>query len=257
MTGVLPITLDEARKVTRAFLASGKEYVCVMRLHGSVGEDKIREGLDKFVGEIYQMPPVRASVKRRLRTRRVYYIKFLERSGRNVLLRVGCQAGTYIRKLCFHIGLLLGCGAHMAELRRTRAGPFREEESVTLYDLLEAYSVWREEGDEGPLRRVVRPLEEGLSLMPKVYVRDSAVDAICHGAHLAIPGMSKLETGIKPGDVVAIMTLKGEAVALGRALMSSEQMLEVGYGLAVRTERVIMRRGTYPRRWRARPRSTG
>lgn len=221
-----------------------------MRLHGSTSEARIEEILKEFVGEIYQIPPVRAAVGRKLRSRRIYYITFLERRDRNVLFRVGCEAGTYVRKLCSSIGMVLGFGAHMTELRRTRAGPFTEEGSVTLYDLLDAYLMWREEGDERLIRKVVQPLEEGLSFVPKLYVRDSAVDAICHGAHLAIPGVLRLETGIKSGDTVALMTLKGEAIALGKASMSTEQMLEIGHGLAARTERVVMKRGTYPRSWK-------
>lgn len=221
-----------------------------MRLHGSISEERIKEVLNEFVGEIYQIPPVRAAVERRLRSRKIYYVRFLEMRDRNVLFRVGCEAGTYIRKLCSAVGLVVGFGAHMTELRRTRAGPFTEEESVTLYDLLDAYLKWKEEGDERPIREVVQPLERGLAYVPKLYVRDSAVDAICHGADLAVPGILRLESGVRSGDAVALMTLKGEAIALGRALMSTEQMLEAGHGLAVRTERVVMERGTYPRYWK-------
>lgn len=255
MTGVLPITLGGARKIARVFIASGKEYVCVMRLHGSVGKKRLRGVLEEFVGEIYQIPPVRAAVKRILRKRRIYSIELLEVKGRDVLFRVACEAGTYIRKLCFHIGQALGCGATMAELRRTRAGPFVENESISLYDLLEAHDLWREGGSEDRLREVVRPLEEAFALIPKVYVRDSAVDAICHGADLAVPGILRLESGMCVGDLAAVMTLKGEGVALGEALMTSERILKGKHGLAVRTQRVIMDRGTYPRYWKAREES--
>ncbi|MEM3942069.1 MAG: RNA-guided pseudouridylation complex pseudouridine synthase subunit Cbf5, partial [Candidatus Bathyarchaeia archaeon] len=115
---VLPITLEESRKVAQALLVSGKEYVCVMKLHGDVAESRVKSVLEEFEGEIYQRPPVRSSVKRQLRTRKIYYIDFLEMMGRNVLFRVGCEGGTYIRMLCHHIGEVLGCGAHMQELRR-------------------------------------------------------------------------------------------------------------------------------------------
>ncbi|MEW6506063.1 MAG: RNA-guided pseudouridylation complex pseudouridine synthase subunit Cbf5, partial [Chloroflexota bacterium] len=123
MTGVLPITLGDATKIVQALLLSGKEYVCVMKLHGDVAEKRVKQVLAEFEDEIYQRPPLRASVKRQLRTRRIYYLDFFETEGRNVLFKVGCEGGTYIRKLCFDVGEVLGCGAHMQELRRTRAGP--------------------------------------------------------------------------------------------------------------------------------------
>ena len=120
---------------------------------------------------------------------------------------------------------------------------------VTLQDVADAYAFWKEEGDDRWIRKVIMPMEVVLANIPKVYVRDSAVDAICHGADLAVPGVVKLEEGINQGDTVAIMTLKGELIALGKALMTSEQMLQSEKGLAVNTERVIMKPGTYPKMW--------
>src|SRR6266540_3116487 len=135
VTGVLPIALEEATKIIQAFLLTGKEYVCVMTLHGDVDERTLRAGLEEFVGDIYQKPPVRAAVKRETRKRRVYSISDIEVEGRQVLFRVSCQAGTYIRKLVFDLGEVLEVGAHMRELRRVRAGAFTEDHSSTLYDV--------------------------------------------------------------------------------------------------------------------------
>ena len=146
---MLPIALENATKVMGNIVKSGKEYICVMQLHGPVLEEELRRKASLFVGRIYQRPPLRSSVKRRLRTRTIHYIDVLEYDGRYALLRVGCEAGTYLRKLCHDLGLLLGVGAHMRELRRTRTGPFREDETlVTLQELSEAIFVWREEGKE-------------------------------------------------------------------------------------------------------------
>lgn len=252
MTGVLPIALEEATKVIQALLVSGKEYVCVMRLHSDVPEERVKNVLEEFQGKIFQKPPVRASVKRRVRVRRIYYIETLEIDGRNVLFKVGCEAGTYIRKLCHDIGDVLGCGAHMLELRRTRSGPFTEDEhNVTLHDVYYLYSKWKEEGDEKALRSFILPMETALALLPKIIVRDSAVDALCHGAHLAAPGIVSLEDGIVSGSKVAIFTLKGEVVALGTAVASSEEIMKMDHGIAAKNERVIMPRGTYPKLWRS------
>src|SRR2546428_9345905 len=126
VTGVLPLALEDATKTIQAFLLTGKEYVCLMALHGDVQEKKVREVLDKFVGDILQRPPVRAAVRRDVRERRIYYIRDVETDAREVLFRVGCQAGTYIRKLVYDVGEVLGVGAHMREIRRTRAGSFTE-----------------------------------------------------------------------------------------------------------------------------------
>lgn len=251
MTGVLPVALEEATKVIQALLKAGKEYVGVMKLHGDISEERIREVFSEFQGKIYQRPPLRASVKRSLRVRTIYYLNVLEIEGRNILFKVGCEAGTYIRKLIYDIGRVFGCGAHMHELRRTRAGPFTENrDMVTLHDILYLYERWRETGDIKMLRKFILPMERALDLMPKVFIRDSAVDAICHGAHLTAPGITYVESGINPKDPVAILTLKSEAVALGTALASTEEMLKATHGIMVRTERVLMPRGTYPKLWK-------
>jgi len=252
VTGVLPVALEDATKVVQPLLAAGKEYVCVMKIHADMPESRVREVLEEFQGKIYQRPPARASVRRRVRVRRVYYLEVLEALGRDALFRIGCEAGTYIRKLCHDVGEVLGCGAHMHELRRTRAGPFTEDEgNVSLHDVSYLYGKWQETGDESLLRSFILPMEKALGLLPKVYVRDSAVDALCHGAHLTAPGVTSLETGIESGRKVVIFTLKGEAVALGTATASTEQILEASHGIMARNERVLMPRGTYPKLWRS------
>jgi H/ACA ribonucleoprotein complex subunit 4 len=252
VTGVLPVTLEDATKVVQAFLYSGKEYVCVMKLHGDAEESQIKPVLGEFEDEIYQRPPLRSSVKRQLRTRRIYYIDYLETNGRNVLFIVGCEAGTYIRKLCFDIGEILGVGAHMQELRRTRSGSFTETSAskVTLHDVAYWFGEWERTKDDAILRKFIVPMEEALALLPKVVVRDSAVDALCHGATLTAPGVLKVESGIKKDSVLAVFTLKGEAVALGKALASTEEMLDLKHGAVVGLLRVLMERGTYPKVWK-------
>jgi H/ACA ribonucleoprotein complex subunit 4 len=252
VTGVLPTALEEGTKVVQALLLTGKEYVCVMRLHSQVSENQLKAVLGEFCGAIFQRPPVRASVKRRLRTRKIYYIDLLEVDGRNVLFKVGCEAGTYIRKLCYDLGEALGCGAHMQELRRTRVGPFVEDEGlVTLHDVSYMFAQWQETSDENLLRKFIYPMEKSLELLPKIYVRDSAVEAVCHGAHLAAPGVLSLDTEIKSNDAVVVFTQKGEAVALAKALTSTEEILRMDHGLVAKTLRVLMPRGIYPKMWRS------
>ena len=253
VTGVLPVTLEDSTKIVQALLHSGKEYVCVMKLHGDTQETRVKHILDQFQDEIYQRPPLRSSVKRQLRTRRIYYIDFFEINGRNVLFKVGCEGGTYIRKLCYDIGEILGVGAHMQELRRTRAGPFSEESSsrVTLHDVAYWFSEWKEQNDDEILHKIVQPMETALALTPKIVVRDSAVDALCHGASLTAPGILSAETGIQKNSMVAVLTLKGEAIALAKALIPTDEIINLKRGTVATLQRVVMPRGTYPKVWKS------
>lgn len=253
VTGVLPITLEDSTKIVQALLHSGKEYVCVMKLHGDIEETRVEALLEEFQDQIYQRPPLRASVKRQLRTRRIYYIDFFEVYGRNVLFKVGCEGGTYIRKLCYDIGEILGVGAHMQELRRTRAGPFVENTSdrVTLHEIAYWFAEWEEKKDAQILHKIIQPMETALALIPKIVVRDSAVDALCHGANLTAPGILSAETRIQKDTMIAILTLKGEAVALAKALLPTEELLDLRHGTVATLQRVVMPRGTYPKVWKS------
>jgi H/ACA ribonucleoprotein complex subunit 4 len=251
VTGILPTGVGNATKAMQALLPAGKEYVCVLELHHSSSEEEIRRVIDEFVGKIYQKPPLRSSVKRVLRVREIYYNQILEIKERLVLFRVGCEAGTYVRKLCFDIGEALGVGGHMRELRRTRVGPFREDEHLcSLYDLKDAYIFWREDGEEQLLRKYLLPVEFALSHLPFIQIRDSAVDAICHGADLAATGVLTLNTDIKKGDLLLIKTLKGEAVALAKSNDSSDRIAKAKSGIVASSERVLMIRGRYPQMWK-------
>ena len=163
---------------------------------------------------------------------------------------ISCEAGTYVRTLCVHLGLLLGVGAHMQELRRVRSGALTENETmVTMHDVLDAQWIYEHTGDESYLRRVVMPLEYLLISYPRIVVKDSSVNAICYGAKLMIPGVLKYADGIEQGSEVVIMTTKGEAVALGIAEMTTAIIGDCDHGVVAKIKRVIMDRETYPRRW--------
>ncbi len=249
VTGVLPVALLDATRVVGTLLEAGKEYVTVMELHDEVPEYRVMEVLREFTGPIYQVPPLKSAVKRQLRVREIYELEVLEAQPRHVLFRVACEAGTYVRSLCHDVGRVLGVGGHMRDLRRTRSGPLAEGDCVNLHDVRDAYVFWKEEGMEEPLREVVRPVEELLEPFPRVVVRDSAVDALCHGADLAVPGVLEVERGVEPGDTVVVNSLKGEAVALAEAALRDEAMVLEEHGVAARTSRVLMEPGTYPRGW--------
>jgi H/ACA ribonucleoprotein complex subunit 4 len=252
VTGLLPVMLGDATKAVDALLTAGKEYVCLMKLHTEVPERMIKSVLTEFTGKIYQKPSLKSAVKRETRTRTIYYMELLEIEDKSVLFKVGCEAGTYIRKLCHDMGLALGTGAHMQELRRTKSGPFREDETmITLHDLKDAYIEWKENSNEEPIRKAILPMEAGLSHLPKLIIRDSAVDAVCHGAELAAPGVLTVESGIERGDPVALFTQKGEAVSFGLAKMKSVEILKAATGIVATTDRVLLEPSTYPKGWKA------
>lgn len=249
VTGDLPIMIGNATKGVVALLKAGKEYVCVMKLHAQIPPAKIEQACNMFTGPIYQRPPLVSAIKRQTRIRTIYYLDVHEIEDRDVLFTVGCEAGTYIRKLCHDIGEVLGPGAHMQELRRTKAGPFTADTSVTLHDLKDAWVEYQENGDESGIRAIIHPMESALIHLPHVVIRESAVDALCHGASLAAVGLLTVESDIEPGDMVAVMTQKGEAVMLGIADMATINMLNAKTGIAVTSKRVMMAPNTYPKGW--------
>lgn len=248
VTGLLPCALGRGTRIVQSLLTAGKEYVCIMHLHDDYEENKLRDVVNsQFIGKIRQLPPVKSAVKRQYRFRKIYYLEILEIKGRDVLFVVGCQAGTYIRKLVHDIGVAMGSGAHMAELRRTKAGPFNESTALcSLQDLADAFYYYKE-GDEGPIRALVKPIEVAVNHLPKVWVTDTTVNAMATGATLKTPGISKVESEIQVDEPVAVMTLKNELISVGRSLMTSKQMVHEPRGIAVKSTQVFMFPGVYPR----------
>jgi H/ACA ribonucleoprotein complex subunit 4 len=221
-----------------------------MRLHKHASRKDIQSLFTLFQGNIWQRPPVKSSVKRELRKRRVYSIDLLETEGNDVLFNISCEAGTYIRKYCHDFGLILGTEAHMQELRRVRSGVFTEQDNlVTLQDIKDAFVFWKEGKQEKFLRRCLMPMETAVSDIPKIWVRDSAIDALCHGSDLAAPGVVNLEKFGKD-KLVALMSLKGELVAMGNALETTEEIIRAKKGFVVKVHKVFMKPGTYPRGWK-------
>lgn len=251
VTGVLPIAFNEATRALDALLVGDKEYVGVLQLHQDVPDDHLAAMVARFMGPVYQMPPVRSAVKRELRVRTIHELEVLERNGRHVLFRTRCESGTYVRTLAKDLGDALGVGGHLEDLRRTRTGPFVESESHPLTGLRDALAFWKEDGDEAPLRAILLPYERMFDHLPRIVVKDTAVDAICHGANLAIPGVASIDPGITKGALVALVTAKGEGVALANALMTPAQVQGARKGLAADTKRVLMEPGTYAKGWKS------
>lgn len=155
-----------------------------------------------------------------------------------------------MRTLCVHLGLLLGVGAHMQELRRVRSGAMDEtKDLVTLHDVLDAQWLYDNTRDESYLRKIIQPLESLLTSYKRLVVKDSAVNAVCYGAKLMLPGLLRYESGIELHEEVVLMTTKGEAIAIGIAQMSTVEMSTCDHGVVAKVKRCIMERDLYPRRW--------
>ncbi|MBU5575299.1 MAG: RNA-guided pseudouridylation complex pseudouridine synthase subunit Cbf5 [Candidatus Aenigmatarchaeota archaeon] len=247
VTGVLVIALGKATKLMQILLKEDKEYVGLIYLHKDIDEEKIKEVCKKFIGKIKQIPPVKSAVARIEREREIYNLEVLEIKQRHVLIKVSCEAGTYIRRLADDIGKSLGVGAHLQELRRIRSGIFSEKDAITLQEFIRIFSEYKE-GNEEKLREILRPSEIIANAKPVIIVRDSAIGSICNGAPLYVAGISRVEENIKRGDIVIMLSGKGELVGFGYANLSTEEMIKETKGIAVKTDSVIMKIGTYPRK---------
>ena len=251
VSGVLPLGLGEATKALGVLLFGPKEYHALGRIHSLPSKEKLEETVNLFKGEIFQKPPQRSAVVRQTRTREIYEFDILEQKERLLLTRVLCEAGTYIRKLYYDLGELLGPGATMIELRRTRVDQFHETDGlVTLHELADAFALWEEKKDDSKLMKMIKPVEYAFSELKSVVIRDSAIDAMCHGAQLAIPGILKISPNMKKGDIVGVYSQKGEAIALAESMMSEEEIKDATKGYAFETKRIIMAPNTYPKKWR-------
>ncbi|BGP54052.1 hypothetical protein JCM8202_003052 [Rhodotorula sphaerocarpa] len=253
VTGCLTVCIDRATRLVKSQQGAGKEYVCVLRLHGALDSEKqLGRAIETLTGALFQRPPRISAVKRQLRIRTIYDCKLIEFDNDRHLgvFWVSCEAGTYIRTLCVHLGLLLGVGGHMQELRRVRSGAMSESDDiVSMHDVLDAQWVYDNTRDESYLRRVVRPLESLLTGYKRIVVKDSAVNAICYGAKLMIPGLLRYEADIELNEEVVLMTTKGEAIAIGIAQMSTVELSTCDHGVVAKIKRCIMDRDTYPRKW--------
>uniref|UniRef100_A0A0K0DKR2 PUA domain-containing protein n=1 Tax=Angiostrongylus cantonensis TaxID=6313 RepID=A0A0K0DKR2_ANGCA len=222
VSGCLIVCIDRTTRLAKSQQGAGKEYICIFKLHNPVeSEKKIKQALEKF--------------------------------------RVKCESGTYVRTICVHLGLILGVGGQMQELRRNRSGITDEhDELVTLHDVLDAQYVLDHHKasfrvhsfkDETYMRKIVRPLEALLVQHKRIIVKDSSVNAICYGAKILLPGVLRYDDGIEVGQEIVIVSTKGEAICLAIAQMTTSTMASTDHGVVAKSKRVIMERDVYGRKW--------
>jgi len=233
VTGCLPIMLGDATRLAPVFLEGPKEYVAVLECHGPVPTD-VETVVAEFEGPIYQKPPRKSAVSRRLRVREIYELAVLETTDRKALLRIRCESGTYIRKLCHDLGLALGTGGHMGHLRRTATTPFDDRTLTNAQEFLDALAFWREDDPE-PLLEIVDPAERILRDLPSVTIADTAAKQVAHGAPVYAPGVIDADAADQ-GELVACFTSNGAAVCLGRLVGD----VNAETGTVVDLERVLV-----------------
>jgi H/ACA ribonucleoprotein complex subunit 4 len=240
VTGVLPIFMSKARKLSGILTNAGKEYHCWMRVHGPVEEKQVKAALKKFTGKIEQLPPKISAVKRVLRVREIYYVDYIKNERNTFEFIVGCQAGTYIRKYCHDIGEYLGTGAHMAKLVRTKAGPYVLKDSISLPDALDLYREYLKTKEDKPIQKLLQPIESAVAFLPKIWIDDDVIPRLLHGSPIFAPGIVQVEDDINVGDIVACYTTKNRLASVGFAEMTSKQMVKESKGLSIKTDVVML-----------------
>ncbi|MXV62170.1 RNA-guided pseudouridylation complex pseudouridine synthase subunit Cbf5 [Natronorubrum sp. JWXQ-INN-674] len=235
VTGCLPVMLGEATRLAPVFLEGSKEYVAVLECHGPVPTDA-ESVIAEFEGPIYQKPPRKSAVSRRLRVREIYDLEVLETGERQVLLRIRCESGTYVRKLCHDLGLALGTGGHMGHLRRSATTPFNDSDLYSAHDFLDALAFWLEDDDPAFLYEVVDPAERILEGIPSVTIAENAAREVANGAPVYAPGVLEVEEGIDRNALVACYTPNGAAVCLGKFVGDPD----ADSGVVVDLERVLV-----------------
>ena len=193
VTGVLPVALGRAVRLTGFFIGEDKEYEGEMLIHEDISIEEIKKKIkEKFTGRIMQKPPVRSNVKRQEREREIKNFEILNKNDRVISFRTEVQGGTYIRKLIHDLGEALGIGAHMIKLRRTRAGIFREKDSVSLEEFRKAAEEYKK-GNEKPLRKIIIPAEIITELFPVVQVKETSLKEIFAGSPVHKKDLAKAE----------------------------------------------------------------
>jgi H/ACA ribonucleoprotein complex subunit 4 len=198
VTGVLPVAINRACKLSNYFMKKDKEYVGKMHVHKEIDKEKLEKEMNRFIGKIMQKPPVKSRVRRVLRERIVnrFEIKKIKKAKKGMIVEFhsDVQAGTYIRKLVSDLGELVG-GAHMIELRRIRAGIFKEKDSHSLEEIKEAFEEYKEgkeankaskeqEDNEAKLRRILLPAEIIKQIITGLQVKEESVKGLLNGKPL-------------------------------------------------------------------------
>jgi tRNA pseudouridine55 synthase len=257
-TGVLPLLIGKATRIAEYLVEWDKEYRAQLRLGettdtldatGTILDRhswhhltpaSIRDAIERFRGEIQQLPPMYSAVKvdgvplyrsaregktitREPRTVFIYQLEVLGIDGQDVTVRVVCSKGTYIRTLCADIGTALGVGGHLLTLERTRVGPLTLDQALTVDEIIRRHTL-------GGLMASVRPLDAVLANLPALAVDSRAAVRVCHGVPVAWSSVLSSTDGRLPqqaGMPVRIHDGSGRLLALGRLSQPSADRIAI------------------------------
>ena len=248
-TGVLPLMAGKSMKLTKGILKTDKTYIAVLKFAQETNIDSLNEVIDKLTGRIYNVPPEISAVKVQVRTRKIYKFELIENNSKQAIVKIFCEAGTYIRTIARDMGLLLGYNVELKELRRENSGRFNLTDCVTLQEIADAVWLWKECDNSAALEKIIHPTEKLLLDKPYIIVKDSAASALCHGAPLLRPGLIEVSDTLSSGLEVAAFTSKNEIVGIvkmskGFTEISSESSGEIGKPVMI-----LMEQERYPPQW--------
>ena len=249
-TGVLPLMAGKSMKLTKKILTHNKTYICVFRFASEPDSKMLDEVMSNMTGRVFNVPPEISAVKIQVRSRRIFKFEKLDFKNNQMVARVECEAGTYIRTMARDMGLLLNMKVELKELRREVSGIFKLEDCVTLQQLADAYWLWKELSQPEALLRIIHPVEKLLLDYPSVTVKDSAAAALSHGAPLLRPGIVSIDPAIADGRDIVVNTMKGETVGIVNMLVTSDSVKGMESGEIARPSMVLLNQDLYPRRWK-------
>jgi len=249
-TGVLPLMAGKSMKLTKKILTHNKTYICVFRFASEPDSKMLQEVMSNMTGRVFNVPPEISAVKIQVRSRRIFTFEKLDFKNNQMVARVECEAGTYIRTMARDMGLLLNMKVELKELRREVSGIFKLEDCVTLQQLADAYWLWKELSQPEALLRIIHPVEKLLLDYPSVTVKDSAAAALSHGAPLLRPGIVSIDPAIGDGRDIVVNTMKGETVGIVNMLVTSDSVKGMESGEIARPSMVLLDQDLYPRRWK-------
>ncbi|MEM3473056.1 MAG: RNA-guided pseudouridylation complex pseudouridine synthase subunit Cbf5 [archaeon] len=211
-TGVLLILFGKAIKLQEYLQKEDKEYICLMELEKKVDLKKLEEVFKDFVGEIYQRPPKMSAVSKRIRIRKIYWIKILEVKENFVLFHVKCQHGTYIRSLVEHIGLVLGLKTKLLELRRIKSGCWSEDMCIPLIRFKDSF-ILLEKGKKEVWEKNILSLEDLVKDLKKIYLNEDGYKRAKNGRSIGEEHFIKKEN-IREKEPIALF-YKDKVIAIG------------------------------------------
>lgn len=266
--GVLPICLNRSTRIIQFLSPLQKTYRATLELGSEtdtqdatgrkistkdpslVNETKIKQVFQTFVGEKDQIPPMYSAKKKNgiplyklarngINIARdpvkvtIYSIDFIKKEENQVLFEVRCSAGTYIRTLSHDIGKKLGCYAHMVRLTRTKVGLFGLGRTLTLEELKVAY-------EEGSLPEKLLPLEEALSFLPAIRVKEEYLESVSHGVALSKCFLETLPDRFEPGHYFRVFGNNDKVIAVVEPVVDQDKLPELTPGdIVFKAKRVL------------------